>query len=354
MVANITSSRRPLRIAYLALAVVACIVPVIASEQTNNFVRAADSGDLTTVSALLQSGIDVNSEGSPKKGFPSSTALVAASRSGRLEVVQVLLTAKADVNISGGAALIAASGQGDAKVVGALLAAGADPNLDTGLTPLTEATLQNHLEVVQALLAAKAKVDAKGKTSIGRPLFEASMHDRLAILQALVAAGADVNAIQTTDGRTAVMAAAAGVQPGGVRVLIQAGANVNAMTYSGVTPLMIAAGRNDSALVEALLAVHADANGGFRVCSNAFPAPNPGSTSGINGANAMGLFSTLAGSSPLGVASAVGNLTVVRALLTAKADANRVQCDGKTALQIARENGHREVATLLEAAGATR
>ena len=52
----------------------------------------------------------------------------------------------------------------------------------------------------------------------------------------------------------------------------------------------------------------------------------------------------------LGVASPLGRAEVVQALLAAKADVNLAQCDGKTPLMLALENGHQEVAELLRRA----
>ena len=46
-------------------------------------------------------------------------------------------------------------------------------------------------------------------------------------------------------------------------------------------------------------------------------------------------------------ASAKGRADVVRALLAAKADLNAIDNDGKTALMLALENDHPEVAELL-------
>jgi len=53
------------------------------------------------------------------------------------------------------------------------------------------------------------------------------------------------------------------------------------------------------------------------------------------------------GKTALMVASANGRVEVVKALLAAKADVNARQPDGSTALMLALRNGHQEVAELL-------
>ena len=72
----------------------------------------------------------------------NTTALIEASSSGHLEVVQALLAAKADVN------------------------AKATSNVYGEVTALMLASDNGHLELVQALLAARADVDAKSSDGV--------------------------------------------------------------------------------------------------------------------------------------------------------------------------------------------
>jgi ankyrin repeat protein len=141
------------------------------------------------VRALLAAKVDVDA-----KTADGVTALIIASQKGHLEVVRALLAAKANVNVkaandpqffptsqklrefqrdllasmnvkpaSGVTALMTASQNGDLEVVRALLAAKADVNAKRtdGVTALMAASLKGHLEVVRALLFAKADVNAK-------------------------------------------------------------------------------------------------------------------------------------------------------------------------------------------------
>jgi ankyrin repeat protein len=101
----------------------------------------------------------------------------AASQNGHLEVVQALIHAKANVN---------------------------DKAAD-GVTALMIASQNGHLETVRTLLAAKADVNAKDVKS-GTALVVASEQGRLETVRTLLGANADVNA-KTADGFTALIQA---------------------------------------------------------------------------------------------------------------------------------------------------
>ena len=115
----------------------------------NNAVRP--SVRLAFTSAFAVSKARTTSDG--------TTALIVASWGGRLDVVRVLLTAKADVNAKrtdGRTALCMASLDGHLEVVKALVAANADVNARTadGATALTIASQKGHRGVVQFLNAS--------------------------------------------------------------------------------------------------------------------------------------------------------------------------------------------------------
>jgi ankyrin repeat protein len=123
-------------------------------------------------------------------------------------------------------ALGVASLYGHADVVTALIAAGANVNADQdGESALALASQAGHVAVVDALLAAKADITAKDKDGM-TALMAAAAANRAAVVRTLVSHGADVNGANP-DGATALMAAAFGGHVEAAQALLTAGANVN-------------------------------------------------------------------------------------------------------------------------------
>jgi ankyrin repeat protein len=385
------------------LAAMACaFTGTLANAQSDDLITAAGRGDLPAVNALLKAGADVNDARNTVSG--STTALMEASSNGHLEVVQALLAAKADVNATRG------------------------PNSTDGDTALTRALLNGHLNVVQALLAAKADVNAGSIPA----LYDAAMIGNLDMVRVLLAAKPDLDWQDPMFGITVLMQALAPwndhfskrLPPSNsrwdiARLLVDAGANVNVVTKSGVTALMLVAEEpspDSLAMVKALLAAHADLNGGWAgsgmPAERALPPISPGGDPlaqiealraslaevkagrlspisnggnwdgyGRGGYTALGLAASTGsvetvqalldataqhaanpssvvnakqrgGNTPLTMAAAKGRSDVVRLLLAAKADVSAADNNGKTALMLALENSHPEVAELLRSAAA--
>jgi len=353
------------------LAAMACgFTGTLADAQSNDLIAAAGRGDLLAVNALLKAGADVNDAKNTFSG--PTTALMEASSKGHLEVVQALLAAKADVNATRGR------------------------NSKDGDTALTLAILNDHLNVVQALLAAKADVNAGSRPA----LYVAAMVGNLDMVGMLLAAKPDLDWRDPMFGTTALMQALAPWRdnlpkqlpfPRGrwdvARLLVEAGANVNVMSKTGVTALMLVAEESSPrslAMVQALLAAHADVNGGGIAGHTGAISLSPLSNSGNyarGGYTALGLAASTGsvevvqalldanaqraanpspavnakqpgGNTPLTIASAKGRSDIARLLLAAKADVSAADDNGKTALMLALENGHQEVAKLLTSAGA--
>ena len=113
---------------------------------------------------------------------------------------------------------------------------------------------------------------------------------------------------------------------------------MNRENKNGVTALLLAVqgrGAENLALVETLLARGADVD--HRSCHYVPDSPLKDRSS----------YLRAVGATPLTLASSAGNAAAVRALLDAGADPSLVQCDGRTALELASANGHEEIATLL-------
>ncbi|KAH8592594.1 hypothetical protein B0O99DRAFT_743497 [Bisporella sp. PMI_857] len=186
------------------------------SEITKSLQAAAKGGHLEVVERLLTAKADVNAAAANISG---RTALQAAAEGGHLEVVERLLTAKADVNAaaannSGRTALQAAAKGGHLEVVERLFIAKADVNAaaadNSGRTALQAAAEGGHFEVVERLLTAKADVNAAAANNSGRTALQAAAENgHFKVVEKLLTAKADVNAAAAKySGRTALQAAA--------------------------------------------------------------------------------------------------------------------------------------------------
>ncbi len=221
--------------------------------------------------------------------------------------------------------LMMASEEGELDILQALLAKGANVNArtteDDGTTPLIFASEEGHADVVQVLLARGANVNAKKKDG-GTALMIAAYKGHPDVVQALLAKGAEVN-VQDKRGWTALMYGADGENLAVVQALLASGANVNARMKDGGTALMDAADNCTLDVLQALLARGANVNA-----------------------------KTGEGETALMDAAYKGCLDVVRALLTKGADLRAQAKDGKTALDVATAERHADVIALLEQAAA--
>jgi hypothetical protein len=179
----------------------------------------------------------------------------------------------------------------DAAVVRELLASGADVNVLDKVydsTALAEAVARGNKEMVEILLQARAKVDAKN-----------------------------------TRGQTAILYLGQASTGEIVRMLVVAGAKISDRDENGNTPLLIASTLNNTELVRAVIEAGANVND-------------------RNEANQTALM----------LAAREGHAENVRALLEAGASIEMEDGDGWTALKYAQDNSHGDVAVLLKAYGA--
>lgn len=130
------------------------------SDGATPLMRAAASGNLDTVAALLEHGADVNVQDTE-----GSTALHWSVNGHATEIVRVLISHGANVNIqdqAGDTPLMLASGWGNTVLVRLLLAHGADASLmdKEGYTALSWAAGNAKTETVRALLEQRATGNA--------------------------------------------------------------------------------------------------------------------------------------------------------------------------------------------------
>jgi uncharacterized protein len=222
----------------------------VAKRDLDALVIAARIGDTNKVTELLGKGVDINGKASRGAGEASGqTALIAAAEAGHADMVRLLLTKGANVNVrheAGGTALTAAAGRGHLEIVKELLKARADANVIVGnihgmlYTALMFAMNSNNekwLEIIDEMITAGAEVNPKGFAL--SPLRLIIDEDKPSMLQPLVQRGAKLN-LQYEEGTTALMYAAQYGSPGMVRALLDAGSDVNLKNAKGETALSIA------------------------------------------------------------------------------------------------------------------
>ncbi|MGH9870919.1 MAG: ankyrin repeat domain-containing protein [Pyrinomonadaceae bacterium] len=170
------------------------------------FVRAAQEDNLEALAAMI-AGMDVNLR-DPRT---NTTALEHAVRNANREMVQLLLSSGASVNLknaSGETALLMFDDDATTDLIWDLINAGAKVNLkdNAGNTALMQAALANNLEALKVLIDAGADVNTKNK--VGRTaLMLAASEGYVNIVRTLVLGGADINA--TDDDKMNALAHAA-------------------------------------------------------------------------------------------------------------------------------------------------
>jgi WD40 repeat protein/uncharacterized protein YecT (DUF1311 family) len=227
-------------------------VDVGAKDENGNtpLMNESEKGNIKKVRDLLASGADVNA-----KSEDGKTALIFASSDGYLDVVQALLASGADVNASddkGNTALTAASVTIYVEVVKKLVEAGADINARNkdGVTALMLASGYGRTGLVVT--------DMKGKMEIvtNDPVGNGNVE----VVKALIAAKADVNIRSGKNGRTALIGASRFGYVAVVKELLSAKADVNAKSDNGDTALIEASRYGHIEVVRELLAAKADVN----------------------------------------------------------------------------------------------
>ena len=187
----------------------------------------------------------------------------AAERMDRA-AVRAFVARHADLDepqVDGTTALHWAVRQDDREIAKLLVGAGANVKVANryGVTPLSLACLSGNAAMVELLLTAGA--DPNGSLTGGETaLMTAARTGNADAVRALVSHGADVNAKEARRGQTALMWAAAEGNVDAAEALLKAGADLHARLDSGFTPFLFAVREGRMSMVKALLRAGADVN----------------------------------------------------------------------------------------------
>jgi ankyrin repeat protein len=222
---------------------------------------------------------------------------------------------------------------------------GADVNeaQPDGTRPIHWAVYKVDYELIDALIAKKAKVDVKNEFG-SAPLTEAAKLADARMVKMLLDAEAPVDAANE-DGETALMLAIKTGELPIVEMLVKAGANVNTVEkYQNQTPLMWAVTAPQNAVEMTKLLLSKGAN----VKPRALYTDWPNQLS----SEPRGQYRPVGGLTALLYASRNGCYNCVEALIGSGADVNVPTPEGVTPLMVALDNDYNDVANLLLDRGA--
>ena len=183
-----------------------------------------------------------------------ASALLCASRTGHVAVVQFLLTFGASIDLAkpnGASSLYIASLNNHIEVVTLLIDGGASVDLamDDGATSLHTAAAKNHIEVVTLLLDRGASVDLAMKNGC-TPLHTASRKNNIEVATVLLDRGASLDST-TDNGQTPLYIASYNNSIEAMKQLLAAGASRD-VAAKGWTALKAAKHFNHIAAMELL------------------------------------------------------------------------------------------------------
>ena len=323
---------------------------------------AVEKGHAGTVRALLEG-----------KANLTANALHVAAEKEKIEVLQCLISARAQLNLiqNGQTALQMASERGLTEVVKILLSSKAELDVKSHNTGETALHLASSYDTAMALLEAKACPDITDDLG-AKAFFRAGENGREDVAKAFLDAGVlahwesikkvmrAIHAMPplTTDDRKLRLRVWG--QENDFDGLIADGTNVNAANHFGYTPIHLAALVGNAAGIRTLSKWKADVN--LRTTDEeeitpvqiAALSPWPDVFLGLMHASADinqkgGRF----GQSALHVAASIGHLAVVRQLIFARAILDDQDADGATPLHLAAAQGSVETSQFLLVAGAS-
>ena len=152
------------------------------------FIKKIADGDNNKVSLFLTGGMET------EIGQHNSNALIVATQSNHVEIVEMLLNHGVDVDPKGfaGTPLCIASEKGYTNIAELLITKKANINYLAGtLNPIILAAAAGHNEIVALLLKNKADYDIQGESTKYSPLILAARNGRIEAMKLLLAKGAD-------------------------------------------------------------------------------------------------------------------------------------------------------------------
>jgi ankyrin repeat protein len=288
---------------------------------------AARGGHVATMQWLLDAHVDIDQE-DPR--LDMLTPLGVAARHGHETAARLLLEYGASVNgvdhSYAPTPVLEAVMNGHADVVECLTHAKADVNRTPALVNLTPLYCARSVRVVRHLVQANADVNQVSESKDATPLFGAAELGLLAVARALLEAKADANRPTSCPRRVAPLHVAA--RNGNVamaRTLLRGKARVDAIMECGESALFLAAKHRHLHVLRLLLAAKADVHAGPLSCV----------------------------CKPLWVAATTGAMEIVHALVEAKCDVDGGRCrPGETPCTAAASRGFTHVIQYLLSAKA--
>ena len=279
----------------------------IACSGADEWKNASETGEaivervLSIIRLLLQQGVNVNAISDV-----GDTALYYACTKQQMQVVQILLEAGADVNLTSKRLypLMAACDAGNAELISLLLKAGAD----------VKCSKSNNETCLHAVINAYSTT-----TGLEKPMDTVSKLDIVNTIKSLLDVGVDVNA-RCSQGETVLYRASKAGHEDIVQLLLEAGAETSGSTTRH--PLYAACEHGHTQIVNLLLQNGADSN-----------ASSTTSTAPRGPSLLLSLvLGQVASSLPICFAVKKGYTDIVNSLLTHGADVNKRDQRGKSAL----------------------